>query len=57
MASVCGFMNVRDLQEASAIPFAALTAWRALKSTARIKEGYVSSAYVPMTGGSFLMCR
>ncbi|XP_019194684.1 PREDICTED: reticulon-4-interacting protein 1, mitochondrial [Ipomoea nil] len=25
--------------EASAIPFAALTAWRALKSTARIKEG------------------
>ncbi|KAK6934212.1 Alcohol dehydrogenase, N-terminal [Dillenia turbinata] len=26
--------------EASAIPFAALTAWRALKSTARITEGY-----------------
>lgn len=25
--------------EASAVPFAALTAWRALKSTARIKEG------------------
>ncbi|KDP34858.1 hypothetical protein JCGZ_09146 [Jatropha curcas] len=27
--------------EASAIPFAALTAWRALRSTARITEGYV----------------
>ncbi|GER53831.1 zinc binding dehydrogenase [Striga asiatica] len=27
--------------EASAIPFAALTAWRALRSTADIKEGYV----------------
>ncbi|XP_009782664.1 uncharacterized protein LOC107781234 [Nicotiana tabacum] len=26
--------------EASAIPFAALTAWRALKSTARIREGH-----------------
>ena len=28
------------LKEASAIPFAALTAWRALKGTAAIKEGY-----------------
>jgi NADPH:quinone reductase-like Zn-dependent oxidoreductase len=28
-------------QEASAIPFAALTAWRALHGTARISEGYV----------------
>lgn len=30
-------------QEASAIPFAALTAWRALKSTARITKGYAGS--------------
>jgi hypothetical protein len=29
------------LQEASAIPFAALTAWRALHGTAGISEGYV----------------
>lgn len=28
------------LQEASAIPFAALTAWRALKSLAMITKGY-----------------
>lgn len=32
--------NFWAMQEASAIPFAALTAWRALKSTARISEGY-----------------
>lgn len=31
--------NMLAMQEASAIPFAALTAWRALKSTARISEG------------------
>lgn len=34
------YYNIWVMQEASAIPFAALTAWRALKSTARISEGY-----------------
>ncbi|KAJ1423154.1 hypothetical protein SESBI_12596 [Sesbania bispinosa] len=42
--SSIGLSKVRDIAivfawEASAIPFAALTAWRALKSTARISEG------------------
>ncbi|CAL9749436.1 unnamed protein product [Musa acuminata subsp. burmannicoides] len=32
-------INPLDLRDASAIPFAALTAWRALKSTARITNG------------------
>ncbi|ONK55526.1 uncharacterized protein A4U43_UnF1990 [Asparagus officinalis] len=34
--------------EASAIPFAALTAWRALKSTARIAKGYVKCYIMTM---------
>lgn len=34
------FICFAGSQEASAIPFAALTAWRALKSTARIIKGY-----------------
>lgn len=38
--SVFSYSFVCLLQEASAIPFAALTAWRALKSNARITEGY-----------------
>lgn len=38
------------VQEASAIPFAALTAWRALKSTARITDGYAQFH-------SFELCR
>ncbi|KAF5948660.1 hypothetical protein HYC85_014617 [Camellia sinensis] len=39
----CNFVDLLSIivtmQEASAIPFAALTAWRALKSTARITQG------------------
>jgi NADPH:quinone reductase-like Zn-dependent oxidoreductase len=40
------FLNFFILQEASAIPFAALTAWRALNGTARITEGYVYIAEI-----------
>lgn len=46
VVSLCRLSNLRYsdslifIQEAAAIPFAALTAWRALRSTANIQKGY-----------------
>jgi len=51
------YKTIAMSQEASAIPFAALTAWRALHGTARISEGYVDYIYTPFNRQiSFCFC-